>query len=131
MAERRLLPIGVSMTDLVKRGKAVLVEVRCSRLDAQLGCRKRLAVDALPLNITAPVISHDASLWFSAYGFGWGYCAVSLPIESVCKHLGAADASTRQLMLAFEVSRKRILRAVEQIEIPETGDRVVLVRLDP
>jgi hypothetical protein len=87
-------------------------------------------MDVLPISITAPVISHDASLWFSAYGFGWGYCAVSLPIESVCEHLGAADSSARQLTLAFELGRKRILKAVEQIEIPETGDRVVLVRLD-
>jgi hypothetical protein len=130
MAERRLSPFGASMTGLVERWKAVLVEVGCARLDARSGFRKRLAMDVLPLSITAPVISHDASLWFSAYGFGWGYCAVSLPIQSVCKHLGAADASAGQLMLAFELGRKRILRAVEQIEIPETGDRVVLIRLD-
>jgi hypothetical protein len=86
-------------------------------------------MDAEPVRLTAPFISRDASLWFSAYGFGWGYCAFSIPMESVCDYLGAADASPRQLMLAFELGRQRISKAVEQVEIPETGDRVILDRL--
>jgi hypothetical protein len=83
-----------------------------------------------PVSITSPSISYDASLWFSAYKFGWGYCAFSLPVETVCEHLGAADASARQLVLAFELGRKRIVKAVEQVAIPMTGDRVVLGSLD-
>lgn len=83
-----------------------------------------------PPRITAASISHDASIWFSAYGFGWGYCAFSIPSEAICEYLGAADVSAKQLMLAFELGRKRISRSIEQIEIPETGDRVILHRLD-
>ena len=66
----------------------------------------------------------------SAYGFGWGYCAFSIPIEAIYEYLGAADSSTKQLMLAFELGRKRISKAVEQAKIPETGDRIILDRLD-
>jgi hypothetical protein len=87
-------------------------------------------MNAQPVNLSAPFISHDASLWFSAYHLGWGYCAFSIPIEAVCEYLGAADASTRQLLLAFELGRKRISNAIKQIEIPATGDRVVLIHLD-
>ena len=83
-----------------------------------------------PLQITAPTISHDASVWFSAYGLGWGYCAFSIPVQAICDYLGAADSSTKQLMLAFELGRKRISKAVERAKIPETGDRVVLDHLD-
>jgi hypothetical protein len=59
-----------------------------------------------------------------------GYCAFSIPIDVVCAYLGAADASTRQLLLAFESGRKRISNTVKQVEIPATGDRVVLDRRD-
>ena len=83
-----------------------------------------------PVRITTASISYDDSIWFSAYGFGWGYCAFSIPIEAICEYLGAADVSTKQLMLAFELGRKRISRSIELIDIPETGDRVILNRLD-
>jgi hypothetical protein len=82
------------------------------------------------LTITPPVVSSDAAIWFSAYGFGWGYCAFSLPAEAVCQHLGAADISRKQLMLAFELGRKRISKAIEHVAIPDTGDRIVLGSLD-
>jgi hypothetical protein len=71
-------------------------------------------MNAKLVSLSAPFISRDASLWFSAYGFGWG----------------AADASTKQLMLAFELSRNRISKVVKQVEIPETGERIILDRLD-
>jgi hypothetical protein len=79
-----------------------------------------------PIAITAPVVAPDESLWFSAYGFGWGYCAFALPVEEVCERLGAANTSTSQLKLAFELGRKRITQAIEQTHIPGTGDRVIL-----
>jgi hypothetical protein len=85
---------------------------------------------SLTLTITSPLVSSDAAIWFSAYGFGWGYCAFSLPAESVCKYLGAADTSRKQLILAFELGRKRISKAIEQIGIPDTGDRITLSTLD-
>ncbi|MDB5788269.1 hypothetical protein [Caballeronia mineralivorans] len=87
-------------------------------------------MNAKLVSLSAPFISRDASLWFSAYGFGWGYCAFSIPIDAVCEYLGAADASTKQLMLAFELSRNRISKVVKQVEIPETGERIILDRLD-
>jgi hypothetical protein len=87
-------------------------------------------MNAKLVSLSAPFISRDASLWFSAYGFGWGYCAFSIPIEAVCEYLGAADASTKQLMLAFELGRNRISKVVKQVEIPETGERIILDRLD-
>jgi hypothetical protein len=82
------------------------------------------------LTITPPFVSSDAAIWFSAYGFGWGYCAFSLPAEAVCQYLGAADTSRKQLMLAFELGRKRISKAIEQVAIPDTGDRITLTSLD-
>jgi hypothetical protein len=88
-------------------------------------------MNAKLVNLSAPFISADASLWFSAYGFGWGYCAFAIPIEAVCEYLGAADDSKKQLMLAFELSRNRISKVVKQVQIPETGERVILDRLDP
>ena len=79
--------------------------------------------------ITAPSISQDGSIWFSAYAFGWGYCAFSIPTKAVCEQLGAADTSAKQLMLAFELGKKRICKVVEQTYIPATGDRVTLSTL--
>ena len=64
-------------------------------------------------NLTAPILSADSTLWFSAYGFGWGYCAFALPAEAVCEQLGAANETAKQLMLAFEPGKRRILQAVE------------------
>jgi len=87
-------------------------------------------MNAQPVNLRAPFLSHDASLCFCAYRFGWGYCVFSIPIDAVCAYLGVADASTRQLLLAFESGRKRISNTVKQVEIPATGDRVVLDRRD-
>jgi hypothetical protein len=82
------------------------------------------------LMITTPFVASDASIWFSAYAFGWGYCAFSLPVETVCQHLGAADTSRKQLMLAFELGRKRISKAIEQVDVPDSGERIVLDSLD-
>lgn len=82
------------------------------------------------LTITAPYVASDAAIWFSAYGFGWGYCAFSLPAEAVCQYLGAADTSRKQLILAFELGRKRISKAIEQAAIPGTGDRITLSGLE-
>ncbi|SOE94902.1 hypothetical protein SAMN05414139_07746 [Burkholderia sp. D7] len=48
--------------------------------------------------LTAPLLSDDSILWFSAYGFGWGYCAFALPTETVCEKLGAANETPKQLV---------------------------------
>lgn len=76
--------------------------------------------------LTTPLLSADSTLWFSAYGFGWGYCAFALPAEAVCEKLGAANETPKQLMLAFELGKRRLLQAVEQKALPVTGERITL-----
>jgi hypothetical protein len=76
--------------------------------------------------LTSPIFSTDDSLLFSAYGFGWGYCSFTLPVETVCKKLGAANETSRQLMLAFELGKVRLLQAVELKTLPASGERITL-----
>lgn len=66
-----------------------------------------------PIQSTLLVLPNTATLRFSAYGFGWGYRAFSLPYGIVRARLGAGDTSEQQMRLAFELNRPRILRAVE------------------
>jgi hypothetical protein len=80
--------------------------------------------------ISKPVVFSDSSVWFSAYGFGWGYCAFSIPVEIVCEQLGAANATHNQLTLAFELGKKRVSQAVEKNYVQDTGGRVALRSLD-
>jgi hypothetical protein len=42
-------------------------------------------------DLTAPTLLPIWAVWFSAYGFGWGYCAFALPAEAVCEKLGTAN----------------------------------------
>ncbi|SAL72333.1 hypothetical protein AWB69_08791 [Caballeronia udeis] len=80
--------------------------------------------------LTAPLLSDDSILWFSAYGFGWGYCAFALPTETVCEKLGAANETPKQLVLAFELGKRRLLQAVEQKASPGSGERITLSASD-
>lgn len=77
-------------------------------------------------NLTAPLLTVESTLWFSAYAFGWGYCAFALPAETVCEKLGAVNGTPKQLMLAFELGKRRLLQAVEQKALPGTGERIML-----
>jgi hypothetical protein len=66
-------------------------------------------------------------VWFSAYGFGWGYRAFALPYEAVREHLGAGDLTDQQIRLAFELGKRRILQVVEVCgEMSYEGQRVSL-----
>lgn len=76
--------------------------------------------------LTEPVLAGDSALWFSAYGFGWGYCAFELPADVTREQLGAASEAPKQLMLAFELGRRRVLQAVERKTLPTDGERIVL-----
>lgn len=76
--------------------------------------------------LTAPILSTDSAVWFSAYGFGWGYCAFSLPYGAVCEQLGATNESAKQVLLAFELGKRRILKAVEHKTLPGSGERMML-----
>lgn len=85
-----------------------------------------IAMDQPGTSLTAPFLSADSAVWFSAYGFGWGYCAFSLDSEVVCEQLGAANETPKQLMLAFELGKRRLLLAVEKKALPGTGKRITL-----
>ncbi|HVM96235.1 MAG TPA: hypothetical protein VMT89_07590 [Candidatus Acidoferrales bacterium] len=88
------------------------------------------AMDQPLMNLTAPLLSVDSTLLFSAYGFGWGYCAFALPADAVCEGLGAASKTPKQLMLAFELGKHRLLQAIAQKALPGTGERVTLSTVD-
>ena len=83
-----------------------------------------------PINLTPPIFSSDSTIWFSAFAFGWGYRAFALPAQTVREKLGAADESAKQLALAFELGKRRILRAIEQIASPQAGERIELSPAD-
>ena len=74
------------------------------------------------MNITAVSLSEDLAMQFSVYGLGWGYRAFSIPPTVICEQLGAANHDPRQLSLAFELSRPRILRAVQHNSTPPSFD---------
>jgi hypothetical protein len=84
-------------------------------------------MDQPHIEITAPILCTASAVWFSAYGFGWGYRAFALPFDVVCEELGARDETEQQVRLAFELSKRRILGAVQQYEAaPTTGERITL-----
>lgn len=89
-----------------------------------------MVMDQPGTNFTTPILSADSVMWFSAYGFGWGYCAFAVPAEVVCEKLGAANDTPKQLMLAFELGKRRLLQAVEQKTLPVTGERIMLSATD-
>ncbi|MBN3820356.1 DUF1488 family protein [Paraburkholderia sp. Se-20369] len=74
--------------------------------------------------------STDSEIWFSAYGFGWGYAAFALSFDTLHQHLGASDTSHRQCVLAFELNRQRIERAVALRALPLAGERIALLPSD-
>jgi hypothetical protein len=82
------------------------------------------------IDISRPILLDDSTILFSAFGFRWGYCSFTLPIEVICEELGAADKSKRQVTLAFELGKQRILRAVEQRAIFAQGKPVKLSSAD-
>ncbi len=88
------------------------------------------AMDHPSTTVTMPIVTSGPTLWFSAYAFGWGYCAFSLTSEVICEQLGAADGTSRQLLLAFELGKRRVLHAVERIKLPQTGERIPLSAKD-
>lgn len=81
------------------------------------------------LQVTAPMLVDPSELWFSVYGFGWGYAAYALPAPMVLAQLGAANESAKQMTLAFELGKRRIRRAVHESDRPENGERIVLSEL--
>ncbi|MBC8751296.1 ribosomal protein L28 [Paraburkholderia sp. WC7.3g] len=88
-------------------------------------------MDQPPIVIT-PILCADSAVWFSAYGFGWGYRAFALPFEVICEELGARNETVQQVRLAFELNKRRILRNVQQYAAASatTGERITLSAAD-
>jgi len=83
-------------------------------------------MSASNLNLTSATVSADSSLRFSAYKFGWGYCAFVIPSAIVCGRLSALDASPQQLINAFEFDKARISLAVAHHGPATSGERTNL-----
>ncbi|WP_165848152.1 hypothetical protein [Paraburkholderia lacunae] len=80
--------------------------------------------------LTPPIFVTNSAVLFSAYEFGWGYCSFALDPDAVCEALGAADTTQKQLLLAFELNKRRLLEAVEKKAIHGTGERIILSATD-
>lgn len=77
--------------------------------------------------ITAPILFADSAVWFSAYGFGWGYRAFALPFEVVREGLGARNETAQQVRLAFELNKRRIVKAIQRrVALSATDERLTL-----
>ncbi|TDG19914.1 hypothetical protein EYW47_28930 [Paraburkholderia silviterrae] len=77
--------------------------------------------------MTDPILFADSAVWFSAYGFGWGYRAFALPFDVVCEEFGARKETVQQVRLAFELNKRRLLTAVQQYRAASaTGERITL-----
>lgn len=84
---------------------------------------------ALPI-IAATTVQDDSAIWFSAYGFGWGYCVFEIRPSIMQTHLGATDTTPRQLLLAFELGKRSVLQAIGNKSLPDTGERITLLGHD-
>jgi len=82
------------------------------------------------ITIIRPISSDARAIWFSAYGFGWGYRAFELPFEVACEKLRAADRTAKHSLLAFELGRRQILRVVDRDSGTHTGKRLTLSAQD-
>lgn len=87
-------------------------------------------MDAPHMNITAVCFSNESAMQFSVYSPGWGYRAFSIPSQVICDQLGAANPNPKQLSLAFELGRPRILRAVQRNTTPPGLDGRVTLQAD-
>lgn len=75
------------------------------------------------VQVTPPMFIDESEVWFSAYGFSWGYAAYSLPAQTVRAQMGAANGSVKQMTLAFELGKRRIREAVHTSDRPHAGER--------
>lgn len=88
------------------------------------------AIQSESLQFTPEVFSTSEGVLFSVYGVNFGYRAFALSYEAACEHLGALHQSRRELMLAFQLNRPRIARAILQKSLPSDGRRVILEAAD-
>jgi hypothetical protein len=94
----------------------------------RIGLRPRgvIAMSQPLVSITSPVL-RGTTVWFTAYGFGWGYRAFAVPYQAIQEALDPDDIGDEQIRLAFESGRSDILQAVLQYELsPYDGERIRL-----
>lgn len=77
--------------------------------------------------LTHPILLANSEVWFSAYGFGWGYRAFTLTSDAVFDVLGASNKTPKQVMLAFELGKRTI---VGRKMPPIAGERIQLHAAD-
>ncbi|NML30537.1 hypothetical protein [Paraburkholderia antibiotica] len=83
-------------------------------------------MDTTFIRLSRPFFDRHDALCFSAYAFGWGYCAFSLDPTVADEALGRAGQSARQRRVGFAVSRARIRDAVRRAVRRGCGERVAL-----
>jgi hypothetical protein len=71
-------------------------------------------------NVSVPTVRSDAAILFSA----------EIPPSIMRANLGAADSTPKQLMLAFELGKHAIARAIESKNLSATGERIALLSRD-
>lgn len=82
------------------------------------------------LRLSAPTLNGTASIWFAAYAPGWGYAAYALSADTLRERLGAAGSQPQQLLLAFELGRQCLVRAIQARLPAPPGVRTTLTPKD-
>ncbi|MFC0396969.1 hypothetical protein [Paraburkholderia rhizosphaerae] len=62
--------------------------------------------------MTAPALSDEDALWFSAYGFGWGYRTFSISCDVLRDSLGAHGSTREQMRDSLSAWKPQLLEAV-------------------
>lgn len=80
--------------------------------------------------LTYPIVDDDPSLSFSAYGPGWRYVAIKIPVDVIREKFGAKTAAPTQLLTVFDSNREKITAAVNRHALPSNGRRIQLDQSD-
>lgn len=80
--------------------------------------------------ITAPFLVAGSAVYFSAYGFGWGYRAFAISYEAVYESLGARNTTDEQVHVAFQLGKRQIIDAVLRHESPPYDGQRILLSLE-
>lgn len=84
------------------------------------------------IRVSEPFMSSGSEVWFTAYGFGWGYRAFSVSIEKRSRSGPPGDDAARHMRAAFRSQRRRIIEAVRSYEsVSYEGQRIRLSLTQP
>jgi hypothetical protein len=82
--------------------------------------------------MTAPILSRGNEVWFSAYGFAWGYRAFAISCDAVRESPGAADLTQERIRVAFQSEKPALLRAIRLSDLSSyEGQRIRLALTEP